>query len=235
MTTDTQIVTREPSVALMLQSALASGVTTENAAAVEKMLELYERMEATNSRKAYAAAFVAIQNEMPEIVAQSVIPNRGKYERYEDIMHVLKPMLVRNGFAVSFEQHADDKRITVTCHARHVGGHSEATSFAVRIGAKADSDMQSDCKASTTAKRNALLQAFNIIIRQDYLQDEDNPANEGGFITDKQAIELREWVESTGSDKQKFLDFARAESFETIHAGRLESLKGLLRAKEAKK
>lgn len=226
---------QQPSVAGMLQAVIDKGVTSENVTALEQLVGLYERLEAKNAEKAFNAAFVALQGEMPTIVAQSVIPNRGKYERFEDVMNVLKPLLIKNGFAVSFEQLADDKRIKVTCHLRHVGGHSQATSFAVRLGGKADSETQADCKASTTAKRNALLQALNIVIRQDCLQDEDDAHNEGspsGAVTQEDADALRDWVEAVGGDRTAFLEHAGATTFEEIQSSRLEGLHALLRRKE---
>lgn len=229
------IPTESANIGAMLSKVLDSGVTPASVETLEKMLSLYERVQTKDAEKQFNSSFNALQNELPEIVAQTVIPNRGKYQRFEDVMHVLKPLLFKYGFSVSFAQQADDKRISVTCKVSHIAGHSQSTAFAVRLGGKADSDVQADCKASTTAKRNALLQAFNIVIRQDFLQEEENPANEGGYITAKQASDLADWVEATDSDVRKFLDFAGADAFETIHAGRLNSLHALLRAKENKK
>jgi len=234
-TTNAQLATQEPSIAQMLQGAIASGITKDNADALGKMMELYERMEARRAEQLFNAAFAALQSELPVIVAQSVIPNRGKYERYEDVMNVVQPLLNKHGFAISFSQQADEKRITVTCFIRHAGGHYTSNPFAVRLGGKADSETQADCKASTTAKRNALLQALNIVVRQDCLQDEDNEQNEGGFITPKQSADLEQWVESINADRAKFLDFARAESFSTIQAGNYAACVAALREKEVNK
>jgi len=220
----------EPSVALMLQTFIEKGITTESVGAFSQLCELKERIDAKNNERAFNRAFHAFQSEKPEIVAQSIIPNRGKYERFEDVMHVIEPLLIKNGLSVSFTQSADEKRITVTCHLRHVDGHSVSTPFAVRLGGKADSDTQQDCKASTTAKRNALLQALNIVIRQDYLQEE-SPSNEGGYVTQAQADTLRDLVEQTGSDKAKFLAYADAKTFEEVYAERFEQLEKTLVAK----
>lgn len=223
---------QQPTVADMLSAVIDRGVTTENVAAVNEMVKLYERMKDKEAEKAFSSAFVALQSEIPVIVAKSVIPNRGKYERFEDVMEVVGPLLIKNGFAVSFEQFADDKRIKVTCHLRHVDGHSVATPFAVRLGGRADSDTQADCKASTTAKRNALLQALNIVIRQDCLNDEDDARNEGGTITGEQAFELERRVKETNSDVGAFLKFAGAKSFKEISAGRYDDLDAMLSRKE---
>lgn len=204
---------------------------------MERLMAMAERMQAGAAVQAFNAAFSKMQSEIPVIVAETVIPNRGKYARFENVMNQIQEHLTANGFSVSFEQSApDDKRIKVACHLRHIKGHSQQTSFTVRLGGKADSDTQSDCKASTTAKRNALLQALNIVVRQDCLQDEDDPHNEpemAGFITEKEADELRDWLEAVDGDREEFLKYAKADTFFTIQASMLPRLHETLRRKEA--
>lgn len=232
MSEQTQLATTEPSVAMMLQAICQGGITAENAAVMKELMAMQERMEDRAAERQFSAAFVALQAEIPEIVAQSVIPNRGKYERFEDVMHVLKPLLSKHGFSVSFSQDAGE-RITVTCHLRHAGGHSQETKFAVRLGGKADSETQADCKASTTAKRNSLLQALNIVVRQDCLQDEDDARNAGETVTTGQAISLCARVKNCGVEVGAFLAFANAKTFSEISASRYAILDVMLAKKEA--
>lgn len=222
----------QPTVADMLQAVIQGGVTNENIAALERMTDLYERMEAKKAEQKFNAAFAALQSELPDIVASSPIPQRGKYERFEDIMHTVKPLLVKHGFAVSFEQLADDKRIRVTCHLRHADGHSTSTPFAVRLGGKADSDTQADCKASTTAKRNALTQALNIVVRQDAFDSEEDAKLEGGFVTPEQADELERRVALLNVDKAAFFKFAGAATFREIPSSKYDILDQHLAKKE---
>jgi len=58
--------TQEPSIAQMLQSALATGV---DPAKLDKMLDVFERMEAKRAEREFNAAFAKLQSELPEIVA----------------------------------------------------------------------------------------------------------------------------------------------------------------------
>lgn len=241
MSSEKSVAVLEPSVPAipqplsLVQKIIESGLTQEGVEAARGLMDLYERMEAKNAARSFAEAMHALQTEMPTIVAQSIIPNRGKYEKFEDVMNVVGPLLKKHGFTVKFSNDYNENRVTETCKITHIGGHSESNSFTVRVGGKADSETQADCKAATTAKRNALLNALNIVIRQDVLQSDDNVSNEGEYINAKEAIELREWVEATGSDKEKFLAFAGAESFETIYASRLPKLHERLKAKEGRK
>lgn len=198
-------------------------------------LEVMKDLLRMDAERQFNQAFVALQSAMPPIVAKSVIPHRGKYERFEDIMTVLSPLLANHGFAVSFSQEQQDNRIIETCTLSHAAGHSRKNSFAVRAGGRADSEVQADCKASTTAKRNALCNALNIVIRQDCLTNEDDVGIEGdpnALVTPEQASELERRAQMTNSDIKAFLAFARAKTFATIPANRYADLDGLLRRKE---
>lgn len=218
----------------LMQSVIKAGVTPENVAVLEKLIAMHERMEERQAEKDFNAAFVRLQGELPVIVASTVIPNRGKYERFEDVMKAVGPLLVKHGFTVSFSMDFKENRVLETCHLKHIGGHSQANSFAVRSG-KADTDTQADCKAATTAKRNALLNCLNIVIRQDMLQDEDSDArNEGSPITKEQAAFLKQEVAATGSDETAFLRFAAAEKYEDILSGKYEILAAALAKKPRK-
>ena len=228
---------KPPEVADMLHAVIERGVTGDNVAALEKLVTLYEHMEAKKAERQFTAAFVALQNEMPAIVATTIIPNRGKYERFEDVMKVVQPFLSKHGFTVSFSMSFADNRIIETCQLKHIGGHSQPTSFAVRVG-KADTETQADCKAATTAKRNALLNALNIVIRQDCLTEENDASIEGdpnAFLTIEQAIELERRATATKSNIAAFLKFAGASSFDRIAANKHAELDAMLTRKEKAK
>lgn len=225
------VVRPQPTVADMLQAIVERGVSAENVAAVEHLVTLYERMQDREAERAFNKAFVSLQAEIPPITAKSVIPNRGKYEKFEDVMAVVGPLLVKHGFTVSFTNDFKDNRIIETCKLAHCGGYSQTNSFAVRVG-RADTETQADCKAATTAKRNALLNALNIVIRQDCLTEESDPRMEGSTITAEQADELERRVAETNSDAKAFLKLAGATTYREIMSGKYAMLDGLLAKKE---
>lgn len=232
--TPTALASQQP-VAQMIQAVIDKGISAENVTVMERLVELYERMQVKDAEKQFNAAFVALQSDLPVIVASSVIPNRGKYEKFEDVMRVVSPLLVKHGFTVSFSMDFREGRVLETCHLKHVGGHSQSNSFAVRTG-KADTDTQADCKAATTAKRNALLNCLNIVIRQDVYQNEDADASlEGELIKPDQALYLRELVKETRSDESAFLSFAGAAKYEEISSAKYDRLVAALHKKQGGK
>jgi len=123
----------------------------------------------------------------------------------------------------------------------HVGGFTRRSSFAVGL-ARADSETQADVKASTTAKRKALQDALNIVIRQDCLDEEENAAMEGGPISEDEAAMLAMRLKKCGGDERKFLAFGgvklaedeapSASKFQQIPSGKLQTLLDFLERKE---
>ncbi len=221
----------EPAGSMSLESAFravtAGTIKTEHVAVMKELL-------AMDAERRFNAAFVALQSDLPTIVATTVITNRGKYEKFEDIMRVVGPLLTKHGFTVSFSQDFKENRIVETCTLSHCAGHSRPNSFAVRTG-RADSDTQADCKASTTAKRNALCNALNIVIRQDVLNEENDASMEGdpnSFITAEQAFELERRSNEVNANIGALLNFANASTFAKIPANRYDELDQLLRRKE---
>ncbi len=219
------------------------GITIEQAfqAAASKSLDkeslaVMKELLAMDAERRFNSAFVALQSEMPVIVAKTLIPNRGRYEKFEDLMAVLSPLLVRHGFSVSFSQPDEmpQGKIVETCCLAHAGGHARKHTCAVRTR-KADNETQSDSMAMTTAKRNSLIQALNIVIRQDVLNEEYDAGIEGDpneKITPEQAEELDRRVAMTNSDRIAFLKFAGAQSFTEIRANKYDELDANLRRKE---
>ena len=215
------------SVAQVFEAVRTGDMTQEKIAVLKDLL-------AMSAERQFAAAFAALQADLPVIVAQTVIPNRGKYERFEDVMNVVQPLLNKHGFSVAFSMDFKEGRVLETCCLTHVGGHSRSNSFAVRVGGRADSETQADCKAATTAKRNALCNALNIVIRQDCLTDEDDPRMEGGKITQEQAEELRSMIAATKSNEAALLKLGGCAAFEEMRTAKYEVVYELLQQKIAK-
>ena len=223
---------QSPSLAVVLQAIVDGGVTPDNIGTLERMMALQERVEAKNAEKDFNSSLASFQAEMPELVAQSVIPQRGKYERYEDILHVARPLLSKHGFSVNFTQSASDGRIGVTCSLRHRAGHSTETPFFVRPGGRADSDTQVDCKASTTAKRNAFCLALNIIIRQNEIEEDASLLGAPVDLMGAEILEKR--AKEVNANIPAFLSIFGVDKFSDFPANRLGEAHDRLDAKERK-
>ncbi len=227
----------EPSVALMLQKVIDGGITADNVSALEALVGLYDRMQAKDSERQFNAAFAKLQSELSAVNATRVVPNKDGSPRYrfapfEDIMAEVQPVLVANGFSVSFNSRFADARMVSICTLRHVGGFSQSNEFAVRIGGgpPGATETQADGAAKTYAKRGALCDALNIVVEHD-----DDARMIGQSIGTALAMDLKERVIACGADMEAFLKYAGAKDFAEISDERWPVLDELLKRKEAAK
>lgn len=229
---------RVPTVAEMLCGVIEKGITSENVGALDKLVGLYERMEAINAEKAFAAAFVKLQGDTPHVQATRAVPNndgttRYRFAPFEDLMAQVGPILQKHGFTVSFSSRFQEGRIVSICTLQHVGGHKRSNEFAVRIGQGPPraTESQADGAAATYAKRFALTEALNIVVAH-----LDNDARlEGGPVTPEQAFELERRAKETNSDIPAFLRVAGAKTFTEIPSVKFDLLDELLSKKERRK
>ncbi len=232
----------EPSVGLMLSGLIESiqkGETTPQTVEVLKgFMDLYERDQARLAERQFNAAFAKLQSELSSVNATRNVPNkdgsvRYRFAPYEDIMETVKPVLIANGFAISFTtRFMEGGRIVSICTLRHVGGFSQSNEFAVRIGGgpPGATETQADGAAKTYAKRGALCDALNIVVEHD-----DDARMIGESIGSALAGDLAARVEEVGADREAFLKFAGSKSFEEISDQRWPVLDELLKRKEAAK
>lgn len=235
---------QQPSVGDMLQAVIDKGITGESAGAMERLVALYERMEDKRAEREFAAAFNALQGEMPNIKATSVIPQndgsvRSKFAPYEEIMAQVAPLLQKHGFTVQFSTDYKEGRLVKTCTLQHVGGHSRSNTFAVRVGSgpPKSSEAQGDGAASTYAKRFALCDALNIVVDKDV---DGDPRATGTRITKEQAKDIEMRVGALYGDKhpekkEAFLQWAGATTYAEIMSSRLADIEAYLSKYEVKK
>lgn len=196
---------------------------------MERLLAMAERLQAKDAEKQFAAAFVALQSEMPPIQASKSVPDKYgnikyKFAPYESIMETLQPLLKKHGFTLAFSTSYNEGRVVQTCTVMHVGGHSRHNQFMARIGSgpPSSSEAQGDGAASTYAKRFAVCNAFNIITEQDS-DGKDDARSDGEPISKDKAAYLRELVRETNSNEAQFFLFAGATSYDTIGSARYDA------------
>ncbi len=229
-------------VGAMLQAIIAKGITGDAVGAVEQLVKLQERMASRQAERDFAAAFVALQAEMPKVQATKGVPAKDgtikyKFAPYDEIMKQVGPLLQSHGFTVTFSTdylQGTPQRLVQHCTLQHVTGHKRTNSFAVRIGdgPPGASATQADGAANTYAKRYALINALNITGRgRERAQRRGRPAlprENDNRVLATEARRLEERCDQLKVDVKKFLKYAGAESFETIRTSKHEALVKML-------
>lgn len=161
----------------MMLSALQHGANLEQ---IEKMMDLQERWEAAQAKKAYDEAFAAFKSAAIKIIKSENVkdgPLKGKsYAKLHDWVAAVTPALSEHGLSSSWKLTVDDKDwIEVTCFLRHVGGHEESVS----MGGPPDSggaknSIQARASTKTYLERYTL-KAITGLSEQDDDTDGDTP------------------------------------------------------------
>ncbi len=117
--------------AMLLQIAVERGQPLEY---VEKLMQLQERYEANEARKAYNEAFSAFKSEAVVLLKNKRVtdgPLKNKsYAELHAVVNAVTPALSRHGLSAAWKLTKDDKDwIEVTCSLKHIMGHTESVSM----------------------------------------------------------------------------------------------------------
>lgn len=170
-----------------------------DAAKIEKMMDLQERILNRNAKQEYMAAFAEMQPEIPSVI-KTGRTNNATYAKYEKIVESIQPILGKHGFGFSHRVNQSNGQIEVVCILSHRGGHSEETQFiapADTSGSK--NSVQAIGSTVSYGKRYTLNALLGISTK-----DEDNDDN-GAVVENEKAVEVDQLIIATGTKKDQFL------------------------------
>ncbi|HSH42964.1 MAG TPA: ERF family protein [Arenicellales bacterium] len=212
-------VVQEPETIMAVISRAASDPNTD-AEKLDRMMQLYERLENRRSEQEFHAALAQMQVDLPEISERGEIRHNGrlisKYAKWEDVNKAIKPVLHRYGFALSFRVATDDK-VLVEGVLSHRMGHCERTRITLPADVSGSKNpVQAVASSVSYGKRYVAGALLNLTSGEG---DDDGQAA-GGIerITEQQAADLRSLMEEVGADEVKFLKYLQAERIEAIQA-----------------
>lgn len=208
----------------MLARAVQSGADLDM---IEKLMNLQERWEASNARKAFDAAIAGAKAKIPPIERNATGHNDKRYADFSAIAKVVDPILSDFGLSYRFRTTQGD-RISVTCILSHKDGHSEETTLSGPPDASGSKNaIQAIGSTLTYLQRYSLVQMLGLAAARD---DDGKAGASGPTITQEQADALRELIESTGKDRAKFLKWAKVEKIEDIRADLYDSCVAAIKA-----
>lgn len=101
---------------------------------IQRLLDVKDRWEAKEAKRAFDAAFAAFKAESVTILKGRKVtdgPLKGKsYAELHDVVNAVTPALSKYGLSSSWKLTRDEKDwMEVTCYLRHVNGHEESVSM----------------------------------------------------------------------------------------------------------
>lgn len=156
---------------------------------LERLLAMKERMDAKNAQTEFNAAMAAMQCDIPSIAERGEGHNRKSYATLEDINDVIKPIMQRYGFAISFRVEHLASGINVTGVLMHKAGHREETSLLLPADTSGNKNaVQAVASSVSYGKRYVMCAMLNISTRGE--DDDGYAAAPQATITAAQAKQL---------------------------------------------
>ena len=225
----------------LMERMIEVGLTTESAAAFEKLSGLAERWADRGAEKEFTAAFAAFHKECPAIpksrTADVMKDGRKQYSydyaNLDDCVRVCGPYLTKHGFSWSFSTVPPDggKGLQEACTLHHIGGHS-VTSHSPVLPTDAQSPGMGPQQKAGNAQTYARRYAFTGVIgKSPGDADPDEVPQDITTIDDDQRIELDALLAETKSDVPRFCKHFGCELVQDLAASEFPKAKAMLKQK----
>jgi hypothetical protein len=201
----------------LLANAQAAGASIEQ---MQQLMDLQDRFEAKEARKAYNKAIAAFRAEGIKII-------KGKHVKFGtteydhatlgNVVEQIVPAMAKHGISHDWKIDQDGQgAIKVTCRISHVDGHSETVTL------QADPDTSGGKnKIQQIASTVTYLQRYTLLAGTGLAtHDQDDDARTSGatdpVIDDDQLANIDALLMETGSDPDKFCVFMRVGALTEI-------------------
>lgn len=214
----------------MLDRAVANGASIE---VLTKLMDLQERFEKNQARKAFDKAIAEAKAEIPIVRKTSKGHNSKLYADFAAFALAVDPIITKHGLSYRFRTTQDD-RIHVTCVLSHSAGHSEENTLAGPSDTTGNKNaIQAIGSTLTYLQRYSLVQALGLAASED---DDGRAGGIGDTVSDEQVSQMRSLIVEAGLDLPQTLEFFKVERLEDMAASRFDwAMKLLLkRAEKAK-
>jgi len=208
---------------------LASGADLDK---IEKMLELQERFEKNEAKKAYHQAMSEFKANPPTILKDRKVSFKNTHYSHAtlgNITSIINSELAKYGLTSAWKTKQEQNGITVICTITHKLGYSESTSLTAGADTSGSKNsIQAIGSTITYLQRYTLLALTGLSTHE---QDDDGRLSEVQTISEKQISQITDMINSTNADEVKFLKWMGAESVESIPVNLFNKAMAALKAK----
>lgn len=210
----------------MLDRAVTSGASVET---LERLMNLQERWEKNQARKAFDQAIAAAKSEIP-VIEKNRKGHNGRYADFAAYARVIDPIISKYGLSYRFSTKQAD-RILVTCILSHEAGHCEENELAGPADTSGNKNaIQAIGSTLTYLQRYTLTQALGLAASDD---DDANTADKSTSPLDADQIaKIRTLLDETDSDIAKFCKYMGVESVAEIQASAFKRAVAVLENKK---
>jgi len=211
----------------VIMTAMNKGYTPEF---IEKMLDLQEKFEQNEARKAYHAAMSEFKKYPPNINKdQKVAYGTTAYSHASlgNVSSKINDALSQHGLSASWETSQSDKGITITCRITHLFGHSESTSLTAAPDASGGKNtIQAVGSTVTYLQRYTILALTGLATSNG--DDDGKGSEDTELISAEKIATIQNMLDTKNVDQKAFFDFMGVKALDQILAKDFNKAVGIL-------
>lgn len=215
--------------AQMIREAVAGGADLEK---LKGLLELQERWELNESRKAFFEAMAMFSANAPEIEKDKEVSFGTTKYRHATLSNVTKKVreeLSKWGLSANWKMAQTNGSVTVTCVITHKQGYSQETTLSASVDSSGSKNaIQAVGSTVTYLERYTLLAATGLATSE---MDDDGRGTAGDIISDKELSQLRDLLAEKNANEEKFCEYMKIDSLEKLPKSRYQQALAAIKAK----
>jgi hypothetical protein len=203
---------------------------------MQALLEMRERLMAQQAEVAYTEAMNRLQSAVPPIYKTRKIIVKGQlrsmYSSLEDIDKILRPLMIHEGFSISYGTEDVPPATKLILTVKHCRGHKEVFSLVLPVDKNEyRSSVQNVASTVSFGRRILLCLAFNIVTLDEDL-DGNRPSE---FVSQEQALTIFTLLRDCKINPrdEKLLAWAGADAVEHIHGSKYKQIVEFLEKRKA--
>lgn len=189
----------------MLQTAIDNKM---DPSIIEKMLDLRDRWEAGEARKAYMEAIAAFKANPPKVIKNKLNKQyNSMYSTLDNLVNNVNAALSVHGLNARWDIAQQDKEITVRCILSHVMGHSESVALTAPPDTSGSKNAIQQIKSTITYLKLATYEAVTGIASEEGSLDDDGNAAGDKYADWIAAIDECADLEAVNVVRHKLVDY----------------------------
>jgi hypothetical protein len=211
----------------MLQLAIEKGADLDQ---LTKLMDMKERWEAAEAKKAFVVAMTRFRAECPPI-QKTRETHQGKYAGLAETLDTIKGLMSECGLAHAWRTEQNMEGVMVTCCVTHILGHQECTSMTAPPDPSGSKNAIQAIGSTISYLERYTLMAILGMASTDQDTDGNFPPD---LISADEKAELVALIKDTESDSPKFLRYLGVKSLDEMPAYKFGEAKAALEKKGGK-
>lgn len=175
--------TKSPRRATLLSPMQMLALAVERGDGIEQLkqlMDLRDRWEATEAKKAYVEAFANFKRNMPDVIKDMLNKQYGSdYSSLANLVNTVNRVLGEYGLNATWDPVVKDNVVTVTVIMTHVGGHEQRVTLCGPPDTSGQKNPLQQIKSTLTYLEGATFQAITGVVARSASKDDDGNGSGG--------------------------------------------------------